>query len=397
MSPRNSALERFRQHQKIPEKRWQRLAFPDVGLLLCWLALIVIGMVMVTSSSLSEAHVERLSTHHFAIRQGIFYVGSSIFAYIAFMLGTNFYREKAKFILGLAFLGLLLVYAPGIGVVVNGSRRWLNLGVINLQVGEFAKLAIFIFTAAYLQHHTQRLDHSWQPIIGLLAVTACFALMFYLQPDFGTMVVIVATVLGMLFLSGVSIWRLLLLGVLIAPAMVWVLISESYRLRRLTTFINPWEYQYDEGYQLVNSLISFGRGGLFGVGLGESVQKHQYLPEAHTDFIFSIIAEETGLVGALIVMAILMILVWRAFAIGYLADRMRKRFSSLLAYGIGLWLGLQSLINIGVTTGALPTKGLTLPLISYGGSSILMTSIALAILARIDAESRFIARLEGKI
>lgn len=385
----------FRASQRKNVSRWQGLAFPDIWLLVAWMALIVIGMVMVTSSSLAEASAGELNAHYFAMRQAIFYGGASLAAYVVFTLDTRLYQQKAGVLLLLMLLMLLAVYIPGVGASVNSARRWINLRVFNLQVGELFKVAIIIFTAAYLQKNSHKLDHSWQPIFVLFAVLAVFSGLLLKQPDFGTTMVVVATVLGMMFVSGVSLWRLIVIGLVALGAMSVILVSESYRVKRLLTFMNPWDHQFDEGYQLVNSLIAVGRGHIYGVGLGESIQKHQFLPEAHTDFIFAIISEETGLIGSLLVMAVFTLLVWRAFVIGQLADRVRKRFASNLAYGIGLWIAIQTLINIGVTTGALPTKGLTLPLISYGGSSVLSVSIALAILARIDAEARFQARREG--
>ena len=234
-------------------------------------------------------------------------------------------------------------------------------------------------------------------MLGLLAVTTVFAAILLLQPDFGTTMVIVAVVLGMIFMAGVNLKRFGIFFLVVTLLMTVALIIEPYRITRLTTFLDPWKYKFNEGYQLVNSLIAVGSGGLFGSGLGQSVQKHDYLPEAHTDFIFAIIAEEFGLFGALVVMALFVLLVWRAFHIGYLADRVRRRFLSLVAYGIGLTIAIQALVNIGVTTGLLPTKGLTLPLVSYGGSSVVIICISLGILARIDSESRYQAKREGII
>ena len=254
-----------------------------------------------------------------------------------------------------------------------------------------------IYAAAFLQRNSQFLDRSWRPMIELLCITGIFAAILLRQPDFGTTMVMVAAVLGMMFMAGMNLKRFIIFFGVVSVMMGAVLVAAPYRVKRLLTFLDPWTHQYDEGYQLVNSLIAVGSGGLFGSGLGQSVQKHDYLPEAHTDFIFAIIAEEFGLFGALVVMALFVLLVWRAFHIGYLADRVRRRFLSLVAYGIGLIIAIQALVNIGVTTGALPTKGLTLPLVSYGGSSVVIVCVSLGILARIDAESRYQAKREGII
>lgn len=390
-------VKEFRTSQKRIGSRWLNIAFPDIWLVLCWMSLIVIGMIMVTSASMSEATHAHLSVWYYAMRQGIFYVIGLLAAYIVFSMNTNTYYKYSAHLLILAFVLMLALHIPGVGVSVNGSRRWINLYFVNLQVGEIVKVAMIIFTAAYLKKESAKLSHSWQPIFVMLLVMGLFAGLLLLQPDFGTTAVMCATVLGIMFLSGVSLTRFLILGAVVAVVMGLLMVAKSYRVERLMTFMHPWDHQYDEGYQLVNSLISFGRGGIFGLGIGDSVQKHQYLPEAHTDFIFSIISEETGLLGALIVLGIFVLLVWRAFVIARLADSVRMRFASNMAYGIGLWIAIQVIINIGVTTGALPTKGLTLPLVSYGGSSVVMTCIAMALLARVDAEARFQAKREGKL
>lgn len=387
----------YRLTQQKNVSHWVGLAFPDIWLLICWVTLMVIGMVMVSSASIAEAVAVNLSPTHYIVRQGCFYIGSLLVAYIAFGMSARFFEVKARAFLLFSIVLIILLYVPGMGVVVNGARRWINLRFFNLQVGEVVKLSMVIYAANFLARNNYQLGRSWSPILRLLGCTGVFSFALLLQPDFGTTMVMVATVLGMMFLADVSLWRLMVLGVGVLIAMSMILIAEPYRVRRLVTFLEPFEHQFGEGYQLVNSLIAFGRGGVSGAGLGESVQKHQFLPEAHTDFIFSIIGEEMGMRGCLVVMLIFAVLVWRAFSIGRLADRVRLRFSCNLAYGIGLWIAIQTLVNIGVTTGVLPTKGLTLPLVSYGGSSTLVTCVALGILARIDAEARHQARREGII
>ncbi|MDO4642554.1 MAG: putative lipid II flippase FtsW [Cardiobacteriaceae bacterium] len=390
-------IHEFHKSQKQGTQRWQGLEFPDVWLLFAWLALIAIGIVMVTSASMSEAVGHNSDMYYYTTRQAVFYVFGLFAAYVCYSLPTHFFYQNSGRFLIISLLLLFAIYLPWIGFSVNGARRWLNLRLFNLQVGEVVKLSMIIYAAAFLQRNNHFLDRSWKPIFELLCITSLFAVILVKQPDFGTTMVMVATVLGMMFMAGVNGKRFALFFVAVSIAMVAVLVAAPYRVKRLMTFLHPWEHQYDEGYQLVNSLIAIGSGGLFGSGLGQSVQKHDYLPEAHTDFIFSIIAEEFGLLGALVVIGLFVLLVWRAFAIGCLADRVRKRFASLLAYGIGLLIAIQAAVNIGVTTGSLPTKGLTLPLVSYGGSSVVIVCISLGILARIDAESRFQARREGLI
>ena len=390
-------IDAFHHSQKQADNRWQGLEFPDIWLLFAWCALIAIGMVMVTSASMSEAVGHNSDPYYYSIRQALFYAAGLVCAWVAYIMPTHFYYQNSGRFLIYALILLLILYIPSVGVSVNGARRWLNLKFFKLQVGEVVKLAMIIYAAAFLQRNSQFLDRSWRPMIELLCITGIFAAILLRQPDFGTTMVMVAAVLGMMFMAGMNLKRFIIFFGVVSVMMGAVLVAAPYRVKRLLTFLDPWTHQYDEGYQLVNSLIAVGSGGLFGSGLGQSVQKHDYLPEAHTDFIFAIIAEEFGLFGALVVMALFVLLVWRAFHIGYLADRVRRRFLSLVAYGIGLIIAIQALVNIGVTTGALPTKGLTLPLVSYGGSSVVIVCVSLGILARIDAESRYQAKREGII
>ena len=390
-------INAFHHSQKQHISRWQGLEFPDIWLLFAWLALMAIGMIMVTSASMSEAVGHNSDMYHYTTRQATYYLCGLFAAYICYSMPTHYYYQNSGRLLVISLILLGIIYIPGVGVSVNGARRWINLQLFKLQVGEIVKLAITIYAAAFLQRNNQFLDRSWRPMIELLAITTIFAAILIKQPDFGTTMVMVAVVLGMMYMAGVNAKRFTFFFLAVIGIMTAVLVSAPYRVKRLLTFLDPWEHQYDEGYQLVNSLIAIGSGGLFGSGLGQSVQKHDYLPEAHTDFIFAIIAEELGLIGALVVIALFVLLVWRAFAIGYLADRVRRRFASLLAYGIGLTIAIQALVNIGVTTGLLPTKGLTLPLVSYGGSSVVIVCVSLGILARIDAESRYQAKREGII
>lgn len=390
-------ISAFHDSQKNANNRWQGMEFPDIWLLFAWFALMAIGMVMVTSASMSEAVGHNSDPYYYSMKQAVFYAAGLAGAWIAYCYPTHFYYQHSGRFLIYALILLAILYIPHVGVSVNGARRWLNLRFFNLQVGEFVKLAMVLYAAAFLQRNSQFLDRSWRPMVELLCITGIFSAILLRQPDFGTTMVMVAAVLGMMFMAGMNLKRFTIFFGVVAIMMGMVLVAAPYRVKRLMTFLDPWSHQYDEGYQLVNSLIAVGSGGLFGSGLGQSVQKHDYLPEAHTDFIFAIIAEEFGLFGALIVMALFVLLVWRAFHIGYLADRVRRRFASLVAYGIGLIIAIQALVNIGVTTGTLPTKGLTLPLVSYGGSSVVIVCISLGILARIDAESRYQAKREGII
>ena len=290
---------------------------------------------------------------------------------------------------------LILVLVPGIGKSVNGSRRWLSLFVINLQPSEFTKLAVVLYAASYSvrkaaflhaqQPMRQTLVKGFLPLFGVMVATGGLLL---LEPDFGAFVVIVAIAFGILFLGGLD-WRLFLGLLLLLPmGLSAILVAAPYRLQRLTAFLDPWSDPFGKGYQLSHALIAFGRGEWFGVGLGSSVEKLLYLPEAHTDFLLAVIAEELGFVGVAVVIGLFVWLLVRAYAISRQAARLERPFSALVAQGIGVWIGVQTFINIGVNMGVLPTKGLTLPLLSFGGSGIVTNAVAIAILLRVDYENQ---------
>jgi cell division protein FtsW len=273
-----------------------------------------------------------------------------------------------------------------IGKEVNGSIRWLAIGPINLQPSELIKLFVIVYLAGYLVRRGEEVRNSIKGFLKPMAVVGIVGILLILEPDFGAVVVITTTVLGMMFLGGVRLWQFGVLFMFMLAAMAVVAISSPYRVERLTSFLNPWADPFDSGFQLTQALIAFGRGEWLGVGLGGSVQKLFYLPEAHTDFLFAVLAEEMGLLGAITVIALFTLLVWRAFLIGRSAMQSGSYFGAYLSFGIGLWLGLQSFINLGVNMGVLPTKGLTLPLMSYGGSSIVVTCVACALLLRVSHE-----------
>jgi cell division protein FtsW len=294
---------------------------------------------------------------------------------------------------------LVLVLVPHVGKSVNGSRRWISLGVVNVQPSEFMKLAAVLYAASYavrraaFLHAEQPLKHTilrgFLPLFAVMVITGGLLL---LEPDFGAFVVIVAIAFGILFLGGLD-WRLFLgLALLLPVALAAILVAAPYRLQRLTAFLDPWSDPLGKGYQLSHSLIAFGRGEWFGVGLGSSVEKLLFLPEAHTDFLLAVIAEELGFVGVTVVIALFMWILFRAYGIGRQAARLTRPFAALVAQGIGVWIGVQAFINIGVNMGVLPTKGLTLPLLSFGGSGVVANCVAIAILLRIDYENRRLLR-----
>lgn len=361
----------------------------DPWLLLAAVGLILMGLLMVSSASIVISERQYDTAFHYLWRQVIYLGLGLVCGYIVIRIPLEKVQYYSPILLMVAAVSLVLVLIPGLGREVNGSSRWLGVGFLGIQVSEVAKLFAIIYVASYLNRHADEVRKHLSGFIKPMAILAVFALLLLLEPDFGSTVVLSATVLGMLFLAGV---RLRIFAIVMTGAvglLALLAISSPYRLARLTTFIDPWQHQYGSGYQLTQSLIAFGRGGITGVGLGNSIQKLFYLPEAHTDFLFAVLAEELGLIGILVVLTLFSLLVYRGFAIGRAAFKKENLFNAYLAYGFSLWIGLQALINMGVNAGLLPTKGLTLPFMSYGGSSLLVMCLVLAILFRIDYENKF--------
>jgi cell division protein FtsW len=325
---------------------------------------------------------------HYLVRQ-VLYLGIGFAGVLVIIrIPTSFWQKMSVPLLCLAIVLLIAVLVPGIGRVVNGSRRWIAFGPISLQVSEFVKMAIVLFVAGFLVRREEEIRTRFSGFIKPMLLFAFTGMLLLLEPDFGATAVIGCTILAMMFLSGVRLWQFIVLICVVGAAFIILIVTAPYRLERLTTFINPWATPFGSGYQLTQSLIAFGRGGWFGVGLGNSVQKLFYLPEAHTDFLFAVVAEELGLLAVLFVITLYSLLIWRIMCIGRNAQLRGKLFPAYTAFGFAVWLGLQVFVNIGVNSGMLPTKGLTLPLISYGGSSLLIDCIAVGILLRIDYESR---------
>ncbi len=363
------------------------LPLGDTWLFGAALALLLLGLVMVSSASASIAERQFGHPFYYLIRQALF-VMVGVIAALAVARTRLVYWEKSGSMLLLAGMLLLaLVLLPGISHPINGSQRWIPLGFFNLQASEPAKLFVVIYVAGYLVRHGTELRTSVLGFIKPMLLLVLVAVLLLAEPDFGATVVISATVMGMLFLGGARLWPFAALLALLASAGAALILSSPYRLERMTGFMNPWADPFDTGFQLTQALIAFGRGEWWGVGLGASVQKLFYLPEAHTDFLFAVLAEELGLLGSLVVIALFGLIVVRAYMIGRVAERGGNFFAAYLAYGLGLWVGLQALINIGVNMGMLPTKGLTLPLMSYGGSSIVVMCVAIALLLRIAHET----------
>ena len=351
-------------------------------------ALTVLGLVMVASASITLADRELGQPLYYAMRQAVYIALGIVAGLLLFRVRLVVLERMGLTLLLLAYLMLLLVLVPGVGVEVNGAVRWVNTGLFRLQVSEPAKLFFIIYLASYLARHGEEVRNHVSGFLKPMGLLLIAAVLLLMEPDFGATVVLAATVMGMIFMAGVKLLQFSGVLGLAALSLAGLAMSSPYRMERLTTFLNPWADPFNSGFQLTQSLIAIGRGEWFGVGLGASIQKLFYLPEAHTDFVFAVLAEELGLLGVCIVILLYALLVWRAFAIATQALQANNPFAAWLAYGLGIWFGLQSFINIGVNMGLLPTKGLTLPLMSYGGSSMLVMCAAVVLLLRVDYETR---------
>ena len=360
----------------------------DMGLLFSAIGLIVIGLLMVASASMTIAQEQFGEPFYFLVKQSEYLLLGLFLAGIVFRIETKTWEKFSYVLLFLGLLLLVLVLIPGIGRRINGSRRWLNLVVVGGQVSELVKFCMIVYFAGYLQRRSKDIKTGIKGYILPIIILTLVSILLLLEPDFGATVVILSTVLGLMFLAGGRVKYFLGMFLMVATAIGLLAISSPYRMARLTAFLNPWENQFGSGYQLTQSLIAFGQGGWFGVGLGDSVQKLFYLPEAYTDFLFAVIAEELGLVGVMAVIGLFELLITRAFRIGFSACKQGQFFSGYMAYGFALCLAMESMINIGVNCGILPTKGLALPFISYGGSSLLINCLMLAVLLRVDYENR---------
>jgi cell division protein FtsW len=356
----------------------------------CLFILLSLGFMMVVSTSLPIAEHWRLSFSHFAWHQGVHLLLGILAAIVVSYVPMRFWHHTSNIWLMFALFGLFVLLIPGVSREVNGSIRWLFIGPISIQISDCAKIALILYMASYLVRRHQEVQTRLSGFLKPLLVLTAFTGLLLLEPDFGAAVVMISTVMGLLFLGGVPFIRFFTLFALVLCGLILLSLASPYRIDRLTSFLNPWADQYNSGYQLTQALIAFGRGGWFGVGLGSSVQKLLYLPEAHTDFLFAVLAEELGLLGGVMTLLVFSILVGRIFWLGKQAMLRQQVYAAYVAYGIGLWLGLQTLISVGVNVGLFPTKGLTLPLMSYGGSSIIVTLFAMGLLFRIDYEQRYL-------
>ena len=379
--------------KEINQSIWQWLnratpeALYDRQLVWIALGLMLTGLVMVTSASFPISARLTDQPFHFMFRHAIFLVLALIVSSVILQIPMKRWFQYSMYLLGLSFFLLVVVLA--VGKSVNGASRWIPLGLFNLQPAEVAKLSLFIFMAGYLVRKQDEVRKTFFGGFGKpIMVFGAFAVLLLGQPDLGTVVVMLVTLFGMLFIAGAKLSQFIALMVAGIAAVVGLIVIEPYRVRRVTSFWEPWNDPFGSGYQLTQSLMAFGRGDWMGQGLGNSVQKLEYLPEAHTDFVFAVLAEELGFVGVTLVLILIFSLVLKAILIGKKAFENDHLFSGYLAFGIGIWFAFQTLVNVGAASGIVPTKGLTLPLISYGGSSLIVMSVAVSMLLRIDHECR---------
>lgn len=364
---------------------WSGNVQPLAVMILSSAALMVIGVVMISSASMDMAEATIGNSYHYVVRQILFALLGVLAALVAVNVPLSWWERSGWLMLGVGLLVLVLVLTP-LGRTVNGSTRWIPMGLFNVQVSEVAKLCLIAYLAGYVVRRRQELLHTWPGFLKPLVVLGLASVLLVIQPDFGATVVLVTAAAGMIFLSGVRLSRFVPLIGILAVLGTLLVVTQPYRLKRVVSYLDPWKDQFDTGYQLTQSLIAFGRGEWAGVGLGNSIQKLFYLPEAHTDFIFAIIAEEFGLLGSLLVLGLFVALVVSGFVIARRAEKAGMPFAACFSYGLTLLIGLQASINMAVSTGLLPTKGLTLPLVSYGGSSLLVTCVSIGVLIRVEME-----------
>ncbi len=360
----------------------------DYVIIVAFIGLLTVGLVMVASSSMAVAQYSYGNSFYFIIRQSIFAVIGLVLLLLALTIPTEYWQNLNQKWLFMGVGLLVLVLVPGIGHVVNGSRRWIIFGPIAIQVSELVKLCAVMYVSGYLCRHGNEVREDLSGLVKPMLALGVMGVLLLMEPDFGATVVIFVTALGMLFMAGARLRWFYILLIVAAVAAAALVIFSPYRMARFLGFLHPWNDQLGTGYQLSQSLIAFGRGGIFGVGLGNSVQKLFYLPEAYTDFVLAIIGEELGVLGVCLVLFLFGLLVWRGLNIAKTAHLQYYLFDTFVAYGLTFWLAMQVLINVGVNIGLLPTKGLTLPFISYGGSSLVVDCLVIGILLRIDLQNQ---------
>ena len=355
-------------------------------------ALLLVGLIMVTSASMSVAAKDLGNPFYFLERQFVFGLCGLVLAWVVTRVPAQFWDRYSMVLVSLALLLLLLVLIPGLGAKINGARRWMRMGPMNFQVSELARVLVLTWVCSYSVRKRAELEQTFGGLLKPVGLLGVAALLLLLEPDFGAATVLFATGFSVLFVAGARLRHVVALVTAVASVFAVLALTSAYRLKRLMVFLHPWDDPFNSGFQLTQSLIAIGRGGWFGVGLGASIQKLFYLPEAHTDFVFAVLAEELGLVGVIGVLGLFLALVWRACQISRMASLAGLKFQSYLALAFGMWVGLQAVVNIGVNMGVLPTKGLTLPLLSYGRSSLIVSLAWLGVLLRIYHEVKCTSR-----
>lgn len=364
----------------------KRIADLDYILLSCTCALMALGLVMICSASVDYAN-ERYGDAFFHTRRHMVYMlVASVAAWVAFKIPVALWERSGPYLLVASFIILILIITPGLGHTANNATRWLAVGPFTLQGSEVAKIGVIVYLGSYLVRQHDLVRSHWSGFLNPMMIMAALVVLLLLEPDFGAVVVLLGAALGMLFLGGVRLWQFVILLAGSAAAAVGMILSSTERQARLSAYLDPWADQFGDGYQLTQALIAFGRGEWFGLGLGNSVQKLFYLPEAHTDFIFAIMAEELGFIGCLMALLVYALLIARILVTARRAEAMSKAFGAYVAYGIALVFSAQLIINVGVNIGLLPTKGLTLPFLSYGGSSLLVSCAMIGLVLRIHRE-----------
>ena len=381
--------------QRSWDKSRSRMPEMDYFLLFLGISLLLFGLLMVTSASLHLG--DRMNMpFYFTAKHAVSIVIGLLAGFAVLQIPSNQWQKYSVQMYAIGLFLLILLLVPGLGRTVNGATRWIPLGVFNLQSSEFMKLFVVLYLAGYLVRRHVEVRHSVKGFLNPMIFLGVACSLIILQPDFGTMTVILVVSLGMLFLGGAPLWQFLSLIAVVGVALAGLVISSPYRMARITGFLDPWADVNGSGYQLAQALIAFGRGEWFGVGFGNGIQKQFYLPEAHTDFIMAVIGEEFGLLGTVAVILVISLLVWRAFSVGTDAIKKGRRFAAYVAYGLAVWIAFQSFVNTGVNVGLLPTKGITMPFLSFGGNSIIVSCLILAMLLRIDYENRQLDAVKGK-
>lgn len=381
---------------QFKSRLWFDLDDLDPVLSIVFISLLTMGIIMVASSSISVADRNFSNPFYYLQRQLVFVAMGLFAAVTVFKIRLVQWEKSGMSLLVFSLFLLVLVLIPGVGKAVNGSTRWLPLGVFNLQVSELVKLFLVVYVAGYLVRHGEAVRRSLLGFLKPMMMVGLAGLLLLMEPDFGATVVIMGTVLGMTFLAGARFTQFMAFVFIFVCAALMLVVTSPYRMQRLTSFANPWADPFDSGFQLTQSLIAIGTGGWFGTGLGGSVQKLFYLPESHTDFLFAVLSEELGFVGVTVVVLLYSALFFRALKIASQAEKAGNFFAAYMAYGIGIWLSMQAIINMGVNVGLLPTKGLTLPLMSYGGSSLIVCCIAIGLLMRIYYETNGVSKQARK-